>query len=118
MASALVDSGIMLYELVQVLVAFIAIVLAVKWKKYEFLAGLSFLTLYAIVEMIDAFVFTVAHIVFLDVAQFGFILLAIVFFIIGMHPSWSPRLVPGVKKEYSEPVPSRPGSLISVLRRL
>jgi len=118
MATALVESGIVLYELVQVLVAFIAIVLAVKWKKYEFLAGLSFLALYAIVEMIDVFLFTMVHVVYLDIAQFGFILLAIIFFIIGMHPSWSLRLVSGTKKQNMESTSSRPQSLISVLRRL
>jgi hypothetical protein len=30
---------------------------------------------------------------FIDIAQFGFILLAIIFFIVGMHPAWSQRLV-------------------------
>jgi hypothetical protein len=118
MASALLESGIMFYEIVQVLVALIALVLAVKWKKYEFLAGLSFLALYTIVEMIDAFVFTVAHIQYLDIAQFGFILLAIVFFIIGMHPAWSPRMVSGMKRDKTEPASPRPRSLISTLRRL
>jgi len=118
MASALVESGIVLYELVQVLVAFIAIVLAVKWKKYEFLAGLSFLALYAIIEMIDVFLFTMVHVVYLDIAQFGFILLAIIFFILGMHPSWSLKPVSGTNKQNMEPTSSRPQSLISVLRRL
>src|SRR5512136_960371 len=118
MASTLVETSIMLYELVQMLVAFTAIVLAVKWKKYEFLIGLSFLGLYAIVEAVDAFLFTVMHVVFLDIAQFGFILLAIIFLIVGMHPSWSPRLAFGMKKQLSEPPASRPRSLISVLRKL
>ncbi|MDD1670348.1 MAG: hypothetical protein LUQ67_03405 [Methanomicrobiales archaeon] len=118
MISALVESGIVFYEFFQVLVAFIAIVLAVTWKKYEFLAGLSFLFLYAIVEMIDVFVFTIAHIMYLDVAQFGFILLAIIFFIIGMHPSWSPKLVSGMRERDTVPKSSRNESLISILRKL
>jgi hypothetical protein len=118
MSSALVESGIMLYELVQVLVAFIAIILAVKWKKYEFLPGLSFLGLYTIVETIDAFLFTVVHVVFLDIAQFGFILLAIIFLIIGMHPSWSPRQVLGLGERNTEHKSSRTDSLISILRKL
>jgi hypothetical protein len=118
MISALVESGIIFYGFFQVLVAFIAIVLAVKWKKYEFLAGLSFLFLYAIVEMIDMFVFTIVHMVYLDVAQFGFILLAIIFFIIGMHPSWSPKLVPAMWERNTEHKSSRHESLISILRKL
>ena len=92
MASSLVESGIMVYESVQVLVAFLAIVLALRWRKFEFLIGLSWLGLYAIVEAIDAFLFTVAHVAYIDVAQFGFILLAIIFLIVGMHPSWSPTM--------------------------
>ena len=118
MTPTLVESGIMLYELVQVIVAFTAIVLALKWKKYEFLAGLGFLFVYAIVEIIDVFLFTLERAVYLDVAQFGFILLSIIFFIIGMHPSWSPRLVPGTRKQTTEPGSPRPESILSTLRRL
>jgi hypothetical protein len=118
MISPLLESGIIFYGFFQVLVAFIAIVLAVKWTKYEFLAGLSFLLLYAIVEMIDAFFFTIVHVVYLDVAQFGFILLAIIFFIVGMHPSWSPRLEPGMKEQNTGLTSHRNTSLISILRRL
>ena len=118
MASTLVESGIMLYEFVQLLVAFAAIVLAVKWKKYEFLPGLSFIGLYTIIETIDVFLFTIAHIVYLDIAQFGFILLAIIFFIFGMHPSWSRGLETDTRERNTEPAHSRPQSLISILRRL
>jgi hypothetical protein len=118
MISALLESGIIFYEFFQVLVAFIAIVLAVKWKKYEFLAGVSFLFLYAIVETIDMFFFTIVHVVYLDVAQFGFILLALIFFIIGMHPTWSPKLVSGMRERNTEHKSSRNESLISVLRKL
>jgi hypothetical protein len=118
MISALLESGIILYGIFQVLVAFIAIVLAVKWTKYEFLAGLSFLFLYAIVEMIDTFFFTIVHMVYLDVAQFGFILLAIIFFIIGMHPSWPPKLASGMRERNIVAKSQRNESLISILRKL
>jgi hypothetical protein len=107
----------MLYGFVQAVVASIAVILAVKWKKYEFLAGLSFLLLYSIVEIIDTFFFTVLNGVFLDVAQFGFILLAIVFFIIGMHPSWAPRLVSGLRERKPEHKSSRSESVLSILRK-
>jgi hypothetical protein len=117
MDSAFVESGIMLYEFIQILVALMAIVLAVKWKKFEFLAGLAFLALYTIVEMIDTFIFTIVHVVYVDVAQFGFILLAIIFFIIGMHPSLSPKIILGMKKQNTEPLSTSPESLMSILRR-
>jgi hypothetical protein len=118
MISGLLESGIIFYEVIQVLVAFSAIVLAVKWKKYEFLAGISFLFLYTIVEMIDAFFFTIVHVMYLDVAQFGFILLAIIFFIIGMHHTWSPSLGAGMRERNTVPKSPRNESLISILRRL
>jgi hypothetical protein len=118
MISALLESGIVFYGFFQVLVAFIAIVLALKWRKFEFLAGLSFLLLYAVVEMIDVIFFTIVHIVYIDVAQFGFILLAIIFFIVGMHPAWSPRLQPVMNEQSTRLTSSRKESLISALRRL
>jgi len=117
MISALFESGIIFYGFFQVIVAFIAVVLAVKWKKYEFLAGLSFLLLYAAVELIDVFIFTILHGVFIDVAQFGFILLAIIFFIIGMHPSWAPKLVSGMRERNTEHKSPRNESLIAILKK-
>jgi hypothetical protein len=117
MISPFLESGIMLYGFVQVTVASIAVILAMKWKKFEFLAGLSFLLLYSIMEIIDTFFFTFLNSVFLDVAQFGFILLAIIFFIIGMHPSWSPRLVPGRGERTTEHKPSNNESVLSILRK-
>jgi hypothetical protein len=117
MISALVESGIILYSFFQVLVAFTAVVLSVKWNKYEFLAGLSFLLIYAIVNTIDVFVFTFVQGVFLDIAQFGFILIAIVFFIIGMHPTYAPKLVSGLRRPDNEYAP-REESLISILKKL
>ena len=87
-----------------------------KWNKYEFFPGLSFLFIYAIVNTIDAFVFTYVHGVFLDVAQFGLILIAIVFFIIGMHPTYAPKLVSGLRKRDNEYAP-HDESLISILKK-
>jgi hypothetical protein len=117
MISVLLESCILLYGIFQVLVAFIAVVLAVKWEKFEFLAGLAFLLLYSVIEIIDVFFFTILNVVYFDVAQFGFILLAIIFFIIGMHPAWSPRLVSGIGMRKTEGKPPRSESVISLLRK-
>lgn len=102
MFSTLAGSGMILYGIIQVLVAFIAVVLALKWKKFEFLVGLFFLLLYAIIEVVDVFFFTIMQSVFIDIAQYGFILLAIIFFIIGMHPSWAARLAPYAREHPPE----------------
>ena len=67
--------------------------------------------------LIDLFFFTIVNGVFLDVAQFGFILLAIVFFIIGMHPTYAPKLVSGMRKQNTEYKP-RDESLISILKKI
>ena len=117
MISALLESGIILYGFFQVLIALTAVILALKWEKYEFLAGLFFLFLYSIIEIIDLYFFTILHDMYLDVAQFGFILLAIIFFIIGMHPSWAPKLVSGMRERNTECKPSRNESIISILRK-
>jgi len=117
MISVLLESGILLYGIFQVLVAFSAVILAMKWKKYEFLAGLSFLFLYSVIELIDLFFFTILNEVYFDVAQFGFILLAIIFFIMGMHPSLAPRLVSGMPVRKTEGKQPRSESLISLLRK-
>ena len=118
MISALFGSGMILYGIFQVIIAFIAVLLAVKWNKFEFLAGLICLLLYAIVEVINVFFFTILQGVFIDVAQFGFILIAIIFFIIGMHPTWAPRLALGMRERGTECKPSRDESLISILKKL
>lgn len=117
MIPTLLASGLIIYGFFQVTIAFTAVVLSVKWNKYEFLAGLSFLLIYAIVYMVDTFVFTILNGMFLDVAQFGFILLAIVFFIIGMHPTWAPRLASGMRERYTGDKPPRDESLISILKK-
>ena len=116
MFSTLVETGIILYNFFQVLVAFTAVVLSVKWNKYEFFPGLSFLFIYTVVNTIDAFVFTYVHGVFLDVAQFGLILIAIVFFIIGMHPKYAPKLASSMGKRDNE-YTSQGESLISFLKK-
>lgn len=118
MIPALLESGVIIYGLIQVIVAFVAVVLAVKWNKYEFLAGLSFLLVYTIVEMIDVFFFTIVHGVYIDVAQFGFILLAIIFFITGMHPSWSHMLVSGKKNAVTGEKSQKSDSILTHLRKL
>jgi hypothetical protein len=117
MMPELLKSGILLYGFFQVLVAFFAVILAVKWEKYEFLAGLSFLFLYSVIEIIDVFFFTILNEVYLDVAQFGFILLAIIFFIMGMHPTWAPRLVSGMGVRKTESKSPRKESVLSLLRK-
>ncbi len=105
------------YDVVQVIVAFIAVILAVRWQKSEFIPGLSLLFLYTVLEAADVFLF--AQGISLDVAQFGFILLAIIFFIIGMNPSWSHRLPPGEKSMQSEGKSgNNNGSILPVLRKL
>jgi len=107
----------MIYGVFQVIIAFTAVILSVKWNKYEFLAGLSFLLIYSIVSLLDTFIFTIVYGVFLDVAQFGFILLAIVFFVIGMHPLYAPKMASGMRKQISEHKHSSGESLISILKK-
>jgi len=114
----LLASGIILYGIIQLIAALIAVVLAVKWHKFEFLPGLSFLLLYAIVNIIDVFFFTIVHGVFLDVAQFGFILGAIIFFIVGMHPTWAPKLGAGMRQRNTEKKPLKSESLISLVKKI
>ena len=118
MISALAESGMIVYGIIQVIVALIAVILALKWKKFDFLIGLFFLLLYAIIEVIDVFFFTITQGVFIDIAQYGFILLAIIFFIIGMHPSWAARLVPGVRVHSPENQSSRQESAFSLIKKI
>ena len=79
---------------------------------------MSFLSLYAIIEMIDVFFFTIVHGVYIDVAQFGFILLAIIFFIIGMHPSWAHKLALGKKNAVTGEKSQKSDSILTHLRKL
>jgi len=55
MPPAVWDVGIVIYEYLKIIVAFAAVVLAIKWKKNEFLAGLFFLLLYTIFDAMDFF---------------------------------------------------------------
>jgi hypothetical protein len=114
----LLASGIILYGIIQLIAALIAVFLAVKWKKTEFLAGLAFLLIYTIVNMIDVFFFTIVRGVFIDVAQFGFILFAIIFFIIGMHPSWAPKLGVGMRQRNTKKKSSNSESLLSIVKKI
>jgi hypothetical protein len=114
--------GMMFYVVLQAMVAFIAVLMALKWNKFEFLAGLSFLFLYAILEVVDLFFFTMMAGVYVDVAQFGFILLAIIFFIVGMHPSWSRTLgahkTEPQKRNETRDTSSGKTSVFSILRKI
>jgi hypothetical protein len=119
MESVLLELGILLYGIFQLLVAFIALILAVKWEKYEFQAGLSFLFLYSVIEIIDVYFFTVRNEIYLDVAHYGFILLAIIFFIIGMHRTGAQNMASGIRPRKTEGKPSvRKESVISLLKKI
>ena len=117
MIPGIFQAGIVIFEWIQVLVAFIAIILAIKWKKTEFLAGLIFLFIYTVLDMVDVFYFMIMQEAFIDFAQFGIILLAIIFFIIGMHPEWSPALVCGRKKVVIENKSPKTDSIFTDLRK-
>ena len=117
MIPALFESGMILYGIIQIMIACIAVILAVKWDKFEFLAGLICLLLYAIIEVVTTLFFTINQGLYIDIAQFGFIMLAIVFFIIGMHPSWAPQLVSGMGVKSPEKKPAKPESVLSLLKK-
>ena len=119
MIPTLLASGIIIFGIIQIAVAVIAVFLAVKWKKSEFLPGLCFLLLYAIIELIDLFFFTFVNRSFIDVAQFGFILLAIIFFIIGMHPSWAQMMPFYNREQHHDPddIPPKK-SLLSIVKKI
>jgi hypothetical protein len=110
--------GIILYETIQALVAFLAVVLALKWNKTEFLAGLCFLFMYAVLNLIDFFFFTITQGVYLDIAQFGFILLSIIFFIIGMHHSWPLQGELSHREQEPDDKSSNKDSVLSTLKKL
>lgn len=89
----ILETGIILFMVIQVVVAFVAVILAIRWKKSELLAGLSFLLIYTIIDLVGiAYSFMIPG-EYIDFAQFGFILLAIIFFIIGMHPAWNGKIL-------------------------
>ncbi len=113
----LLASGFMVYGFIQFVVAGIAVILALKWNKFEFLPGLVFLFLYSVIEAIDLFFFTIASSVFIDVAQFGFILLSIIFFIVGMHPLYAPKLVSVIHEKNTQNEPAGNESVMSILKK-
>ncbi len=92
MPPVIVDVGIVLYEYLKIMVACAAVLLAIKWKKNEFLAGLLFLLLYTILDAINIFFSTILQKEFVDASQFGFIMLALISFIVGM---WKTRQCTG-----------------------
>ena len=92
MPSVVLDVGIVVYEYLKIIVACAAVLLAIKWKKNEFLAGLFFLLLYTIFDAIDIFFADILQKPFIETSQFGFIMLALIFFIIGM---WKTRQCTG-----------------------
>jgi intracellular septation protein A len=108
----------LLYEMIQVLIALIAVVLAIKWKRPEFLAGLGFLFIYTILNLMDVSYFLIKQQIYIDFAQFGFIPLAIILFIIGMHPSWSRLLVSGKKGVAAGEKSQKSDSILNDLRKL
>ncbi|MDD1692571.1 MAG: hypothetical protein LUQ05_05240 [Methanoregula sp.] len=118
MIPTLLASGIVLYGIIQFFVALLAVVFSLKWNKPEFLAGLFFLLLYSLVEVIDLYLITVVHAIYFDVAQFGFILLAIIFFIVGMHPEWMHKMKFMSKSKDIRESNSRHDSIISILRKM
>ncbi len=81
------DLALVLFEYVNVLAAFCAIVLAVQWKKTAFFAGLFFLLLYTIIDAIELTLMTLLDVTFINASQFGFVLLALIGFILGMRPA-------------------------------
>jgi hypothetical protein len=86
-ASVAVDLVVFIFESISVIVAVSAVALAIKWKKNEFLAGLLFLLLWSVLNAIDVTLSTVLDQPFINASQFGFVLLAIISFIIGMRPA-------------------------------
>ena len=81
------DIALILFEFLNVLVAFSALILAAQWKKSEFFAGLFFLLLYTIINALELSLSAVFHVSLINAAQFGFILLALIGFILGMRPA-------------------------------
>jgi hypothetical protein len=118
MIPTLLASGIVLYGIIQFFVALLAVSLALKWNKPEFLAGLFFLFLYSLVEVIDLYLITIVHAIYVDVAQFGFILFAIIFFIVGMNPAWIQKMKFTSKSRDTKQTNSRNDDMISILRKM
>ena len=87
MTESLGALALVLFEYINVLVAFAAVVLAVQWKKNEFFFGLFFLLLYTILDAIELTLVALFDVSLINASQFGFVLLALIGFIIGMRPA-------------------------------
>ncbi len=118
MFSIFVETGILLFMTVQAAVALIAVVLAMKWKKTEFVAGLFFLFIYTVLDLVGVVYSMVIPGEYVDVAQFGFILLAIIFFLIGMNPSWAAALGRQDEKERETGKATKDEALFAHLKKL
>lgn len=89
------ELALILFEYLNVLVAFIAVILAVQWKKTGYFAGLFFLLLYTIIDAIELSLAAIFDVSMINASQFGFVLLAIIGFILGMRPAAGIHRVPG-----------------------
>jgi len=87
MSDMLLPLVLALFEYVNVLVALSAVALAVKWQKMEFLPGLFFLLLYTIIDAIELSLAAILDVSMINASQFGFVLLALAAFILGMRPA-------------------------------
>lgn len=87
MPLTITDLALILFEYLNVLVAFSAILLAAQWKRNEFFAGLFFLLLYTIIDAVDLTLAALFDVSIINASQFGFILLALIGFILGMRPA-------------------------------
>ena len=87
MSDMVLPLALALFEYVNVLVALFAVSLAIKWQKTEFFAGLLLLLLYTIIDAIELSLSAIFDVSLINASQFGFILLALVGFIVGMRPA-------------------------------
>lgn len=81
------ELALVLFEYLNVLVAFCAIVLAVQWKRTEFFFWLFFLLLYTLIDAVELSLAALFDVSMINASQFGFILLSIIGFILGMRPA-------------------------------
>jgi hypothetical protein len=86
-ASLGVDLVVFFFECISVIVAVSAVAFAITWKKNDFLAGLFFLLLWTVLNAVDIILSTVLDVQLINASQFGFILLALISFILGMRPA-------------------------------
>ena len=87
MFTMILPLALALLEYVNVLVALCALALAVKWQRMDFFPGLFFLLLYTIIDAIELTLAVLFDVTMINASQFGFILLALAGFILGMRPA-------------------------------